>query len=129
MKGDFEILLFQFLNVFFFVFHLALIVFNLVGWAFRTVRKWHLASLAITAFSWFVLGIFFGWGYCFLTDWHYEIRERLGLIVDTPSYIHFLLKRLSLDYWSAQVTEILTGILFGTSLAMSIIYNLKDRKK
>lgn len=125
MNEEFEIFLLHFLNVFFFVFHFALIVFNLVGWAFQKTRKWHLASLMITAFSWFVLGIFYGWGYCFLTDWHYDIRYNLGLIVDASSYIHFLLKRLSLDFWSAQVTDIMTGVIFGSSLVLSLFFNFR----
>lgn len=123
MYENIEIFLLQFLNVFFFVFHFALIVFNLVGWAFRSTCKWHLASLSITAFSWFVLGIFYGWGYCFLTDWHYSIRSNLDLVVDASSYIHFLLKRLSMDFWTAQTTDILTGVLFGCAFLLSIYCN------
>jgi len=39
----------------------------------------HRASLLLTAFSWFVLGIWYGWGYCVCTDWHYMVlRDELG---------------------------------------------------
>ena len=72
------------LNVAFFVFHTAWIGFNCIGWAFQRTRRWHLATVAVTAFSWFVLGIRFGWGYCPFTDWHWHIRERLGY-QDPPS--------------------------------------------
>lgn len=129
MNEDLKIFLLHFLNAFFFVFHIALVVFNLVGWAFRKTRKWHLASLTITAFSWFVLGIFYGWGYCFLTDWHYEVRDSLGLIVDASSYIHFLLMRLNIDCWSSETTDVLTAVLFGCAVVLSVYFNFRDKHK
>ena len=42
------------LNVGFFVFHTAWIVFNCVGWAWRRTRRWHLATVSLTALSWSV---------------------------------------------------------------------------
>lgn len=118
---------YEILNVFFFVFHFALIVFNLFGWALKSLRKWHLAGLSLTAFSWFILGAFYGWGYCFLTDWHYQVRNELDLVVDANSYIHFLLKRFSIDFWPPETTELLTGILFGTALLLSLFFNFRDQ--
>ncbi|MGZ8511472.1 MAG: DUF2784 family protein, partial [Chitinophagaceae bacterium] len=59
---------YQFLNIFFFVFHTVFTLFNMVGWIFPRTRKLHLITLSITAFSWFVLGIWYGWGYCACTD-------------------------------------------------------------
>ena len=55
---------FQFLNIFFFVFHSVFTLFNITGWAFRKTRKWHLITMLLTAASWFILGIWYGWGYC-----------------------------------------------------------------
>lgn len=34
--------------------------------------------MLLTAASWFVLGIWYGWGYCPLTDWHWGLKEKLG---------------------------------------------------
>ena len=81
-------------NTFFFIFHIALILFNLFGWIPKRSRKWNLVALSVTAFSWFVLGIFYGFGYCFLTDWHWQIREKLGYSTDSNSYVHFLITEL-----------------------------------
>lgn len=119
----------EFLNVFFFVFHLALIFFNLTAWAFRKLRKWHLIAVGITAFSWIALGWFYGWGYCFLTDWHFDVRRELGLTVDSSSYIQFLINRLGIDLWSAEVTDILTAVGFGVVLFVSIFFNIRDYKR
>ena len=50
---------YQFLNIFFFVFHTAITLFNITGWLFHPTRKWNIVTLLLTAFSWFFLGIWF----------------------------------------------------------------------
>ena len=82
-------------NWFFIVFHTVLIIFNLFGWIFRNTRKLHLFTLAVTLFSWVVLGIWNGFGYCFLTDWHYDILRQLGKTNLPNSYIGFLVETFS----------------------------------
>ena len=57
---------YTFLNIFFFVFHTVFTLFNMGGWAFPKTRKLHLITLSLTAFSWFILGIWYGWGFCFV---------------------------------------------------------------
>ena len=68
------------LNLLFFVFHTAGMIFNLVGWAWRRTRPFHLLTIGLTAFSWFILGIWHGWGFCLCTQWHWEVRQRLGYL-------------------------------------------------
>ena len=85
----------QIINVLFFVFHTVLILFNLVGWCIPRLRKLHLLALLFTLGSWFVLGIWYGWGYCFLTDWHYQVLRQLGQTDLPDSYIAFLITKSS----------------------------------
>jgi len=120
---------YQFLNVFFFVFHTAFTLFNMVGWAFRSTRKWHLITVLLTAFSWFVLGIWYGWGYCFCTDWHWAVREKLGFTDESNSYIHFLIIKLTGINLSEKLVEYGTLIIFLLSLVLSALLNWKDRFK
>ncbi len=82
--------MYQFLNIFFFVFHTVWTLFNMTGWMFRPTRRLHLVTLTLTALSWFVLGIWYGWGYCLCTDWHWQVRRELGFRDESNSYIHFL---------------------------------------
>lgn len=117
------ITLYHILDVFFFVFHIALILFNLFGWIFKPLRKWNLITLAITAFSWVVLGIFFGFGYCFLTDWHWQIREKLGHANPYNSYIHFLVETVFGVRVSSTLVDWCTGIFFAAALTMSLSTN------
>ena len=87
--------LLAFADGFFVIFHTCLILFNLFGWYWPTLRKWHLWSISLTFASWIILGIWYGWGYCPLTDWHWEILQNRG-VTDLPqSYISYLLKRIT----------------------------------
>ena len=114
---------------FFFVFHIALILFNLFGWIFRPLRKWNLITLGLTAFSWIILGIFFGFGYCFLTDWHWQIRENLGYKNPYNSYIHFLIETLFRVHVSARLVDTGTAIFFLAAVILSVSTNLMSSKR
>jgi len=117
---------YQFLNIFFFVFHTLFTVFNVVGWIFPKTRKLHLITMSLTAFSWFILGIWYGWGYCFCTDWHWDVREKLGYHDRSNSYIHFLILKLTGVDLNENLVENITLILFIISFALSIWLNIKD---
>jgi hypothetical protein len=120
---------YQLLNIFFFVFHTLLTLFNITGWLFRTTRKWNLVTLLLTAFSWFVLGIWYGWGYCLCTDWHWRVREQLGYHDQQNSYIQFLLIKLTGINFNSNLVDNATLIIFLLSLTLSIWLNIRDRKK
>lgn len=122
-------ILYQVTDIFFFVFHISLIFFNLFGWIFKSLRRWNLLTLGLTAFSWFVLGIFYGFGYCFLTDWHWQVRERLGYVTDSNSYIHFLFTTLFPISISENVVDWLTAIFFFAALIMSVVSNVLTLQK
>ena len=117
---------YQFLNIFFFVFHTVFTVFNMVGWIFPKTRKLHLITISLTAFSWFVLGIWYGWGYCFCTDWHWDVREKLGYEDHSSSYIHFLILKLTGANLNPQLVENITLIVFLISFALSIWFNIRN---
>ena len=120
----------QFLNIFFFIFHTAFTVFNIVGWAFPNTRKLHLITILLTAFSWFVLGIWYGWGYCACTDWHWQARAALGY-KDLPddSYIHFLLLHLTGKDFNKQLVDTVTLSIFLLTAILSVWLNIRDRRK
>jgi hypothetical protein len=99
-------MIYKVLNYFFFFFHSSLILFNSFGWIFPRFRKWNLLTLLLTAFSWFVLGIWFGWGYCFCTDWHWMVRKHLGYHDTSNSYIHFLIQKLTGINFSEKLVNI-----------------------
>ncbi|MGB7393023.1 MAG: DUF2784 family protein [Pricia sp.] len=119
----------QLLSYFFYVFHTALILFNLVGWMHRKTRRWNLITLLATFGSWVVLGIWKGWGYCFLTDWHYDILRQLGERDMPSNYIAFLTQKLTGWLPDAMLVNSLTLGLALLALAFSLWVNLKSSKK
>jgi len=114
-----------FLNIFFFCFHTILILFNLFGWIFRKTRLANLVTLGCTALSWFLLGIWYGFGYCPSTDWHWRVRAGLGLEVDTRSYTAFLVNTLTGLHVNTVLVDRATMILFLLALAASLSINIR----
>lgn len=114
------------IDIFFTTFHTCLVLFNLFGWIWKRTRLINLVTILLTGGSWIVLGLFYGFGYCPLTDWHFNVLQRLGHANLPNSYISFLITRLtgleirqslvdSVTYW---------GLL--SSLAISVFLNIRD---
>ena len=83
------------MDIFFTVFHSILVLFNLLGWIWKKTRRLNLYCLLLTAGSWLILGIFYGLGYCPLTDWHFGILRKLGHTDLPDSYLGFLITRIT----------------------------------
>lgn len=116
----------RFLDYFFLIFHSLFTLFNLTGWIWKKTRKFHLATLAVTAASWFVLGIWYGWGYCFCTDWHWKVRDALGRPIGSESYIHFLILEITGISINPGLVDRVTMAGFAACGLASIIMNARD---
>lgn len=111
------------LDFFFIAFHSALILFNLFGWISKKTRKLNFITLLLTGASWFILGIFYGIGYCPLTDWHFRILERLGERDLPLSYIAYLLTRFTGIHFNEDLIDRITLWFFLTALLISFFMN------
>lgn len=67
------------------------ILVNVFGWAWSFIVRLQRLFLLLTFLSWFVAGAFYGWGYCVLTDWHWNIKEARGFTGLPDSFISYLL--------------------------------------
>ncbi len=115
-------------NCFFYTFHTILILFNLFGWLHARTRKLNLISLLATFGSWVLLGFWKGWGYCFLTDWHYQVLQSLGERGMPSSYIAFLVQKITgwlPDAWLVNTVTLGLALL---ALACSIWVNVRSKK-
>lgn len=121
--------MYYFLDLFFIVFHSVLILFNLFGWIWEKTRKLNLFTLSATAFFWIVAGIWYGFGYCPLTDWHWQVRRQLGYDDMPASYIKFLLDLLTGLDFSAKLVDWGTGIAFVIVYGLSIYVNIREIKR
>jgi len=121
--------LWHILDYFFIVFHSLVIIVNLFGWIWKKTRKLNLILLTLTGLSWGVLGIFYGMGYCPLTDWHFSVLHKLGEYGLPNSYIKYFLERLTGLSFDADLIDKVTLISFIVALVCSIVVNFVWVKK
>lgn len=110
----------------FVLFHSVLVLFNLTGWAWRHTRRLHLIVISLTLLSWFGLGLFFGWGYCPCTDWHWQVKTAMGETNLPHSYIKYYLDYLTGKDWNPALVDTLTLGATLSSFAMAVGLNLRD---
>jgi len=121
--------MYAFLDRFFFVFHGFIVVFILFGWTWRKTRAANLAVILLTAFSWTVLGIWYGFGYCFCTDWHYRVRMKIGYSDMPSSYVKFLLDSLLGTDINPELVDAFTLVLFICAFTASVYRNVITRPR
>jgi hypothetical protein len=115
------------LDIFFVVFHTSLIFFNLFGWIWKKTRLINLLTLSITGASWLFLGLIVGMlGYCPLTDWHFQILEKLGKIDLPVSYVKYLADRLTGLSFNADLVDSVTLWSFIAVFVISVTFNIKS---
>jgi hypothetical protein len=114
------------LDIFFTAFHSLLVLFNLFGWIWKKTRRLNLICILLTGASWLLLGIFYGLGYCPLTDWHFNVLRKLGYTDLPDSYLSFLFTRLTgLPIDQGLVNAVtLWGLVL--ALMISIFLNYRD---
>ncbi|MDE2764779.1 MAG: DUF2784 domain-containing protein [Gemmatimonadota bacterium] len=115
------------LDALFVALHALLVGFNLLGWAWRRTRRLHLITISATLLSWFGLGAVYGWGYCPLTDWHWDVKRALGETMLPASCVEYYLDRITGFDWSRATVD---ALVVGSALAALLLsagLNLRDR--
>ena len=115
--------MYHFLDILFYLLHLLLIGFNLSGWIWRSTRKLHLISLSLTLGSWVILGIWYGLGYCFLTDWQWDVKRRLGETDLPNSFVKYFMDDLFRSDFDAGMIDVITGLGLALPLLLSLYLN------
>ena len=119
----------QILDFFLFATHCSVIGFNLTGWIWKRTRRWHLVSVGLTLFSWLAMGFWYGLGYCFLTDWHWQIKRALGETDMPHSFLIYLFNdvmglRLETDFINNGA-----GFSLAVVILLSVALNFRDHRK
>lgn len=115
------------LDYLFFIFHSVLLLFNVFGWIIPKWRKANFVTLSLTAFSWIVLGIWYGLGYCPFTDWHWKVRQLLGYNDKSNSYIHFLIVKITGVNLSEIIVDNVTAIVFLLVFCISSYFQFQKK--
>jgi len=121
--------MYTFLDKFFFIFHSALIVFNLFGWIWKKTRVANLVVVLLTVFSWTILGIWYGFGFCPSTEWHWQVRMKLGHYDMPTSYTKFLVDSLTGLDVNEKLVDIFAVLFLALALFASVVTNVKDWRK
>ena len=117
-----------FLDILYTILHIVITLFNLVGWIFPKTRKLHLTTIALTFGSWFILGFWYGFGYCFLTDWHWDVKKKLGETNLPSSFIKYFADKITGKDISATLVNNVTLIVFIITIILTIYYNFFHKK-
>jgi ABC-type antimicrobial peptide transport system permease subunit len=108
------------------LFHLVVIGFNLFGWIWKP--RLHLILVLLTAGCWFILGIWFGWGYCPITDWQWQTKEKLGEQDLPNSFIKYYADKISGQSIDPSLIDTLTAVCFFIATIITVYVNFFSNK-
>ncbi len=116
------------LDVLLLVAHTVLVIFNLTGWVWRKTRRAHLVVISLTMASWFGLGIAYGWGYCPLTDWHWDVKRALGEQNLPASYVKYYVDQLTGGDVDGRTVDYIVAALGIGAFVASVVLNVRDAR-
>lgn len=122
----------QFLHVLLTVVHLAIIAFNLFGWIPKAIRKAHFISIVVTAVCWFLPGIWFGAGYCPVTDWQWKVKAQLGERNIPGNFVGYFAEKISGRDFDSGLVSTITAVCFAAAALLSVYVNFlyaRNRRK
>lgn len=109
--------------------HLLIIGFNLLGWIWPATRRLHLICILLTAGSWLLLGIWFGIGYCPITDWQWQVKEKLGEQDLPNSWIKYYADKISGQSVDAGLVNYVTAGAFAAAALLTVYFNFIHKKR
>lgn len=109
------------------ILHLIIIGFNLLGWVFKPTRKIHFWFAMLTLGCWTILGIWYGLGYCPITDWQWDIKTQLGEKNLPGSFIKYFADKLTGSSINSDLIDALTLGLFLVAIVCSIKFNFFNK--
>ena len=121
--------LYSSLDIFFAAFHSGLILFSLVGWVFRRTRPLHLLLTSLILGSWLVLGVWYGFGYCLCTEWHWSIKRKLGEVELPTSYVKYYFDALTRCDWNPALVDGSVCTLGFVTFGLSVWLNWREHKR
>ena len=106
--------------------HFIIIGFNLTGWIWPATRKWHFYLVMATAASWFLLGIWFGMGYCPITDWQWQVKRKLGETNLPSSFIKYYADKISGQNTDPDLVNNVTLFVFLAIIVITVVLKIRD---
>ncbi len=98
---------------------------NVFGWLARRTLRLNLITQLLTLFSWSIMGIGHGFGYCICTDWHWRVREAMGIHDQARTYVQLLVSNVTGWLPPVDLTSTITGLVFFSCLIASLVLNIR----
>jgi hypothetical protein len=111
------------LDVLLTIVHVVIICVNLFAWIWKKTRKLHFVLAMVTLASWFILGIWFGLGYCPVTDWQWEVKSKLGERNLPASFVEYYSEKITGYNFSTSFIDFVTLGSFLVAILMSVYLN------
>ncbi len=108
--------------------HLLIIGFNLFGWMWPATRRAHFICVLLTGASWFLLGIWFGIGYCPVTDWQWQVKEQLGEHDLPNSFIKYYADKINGKGFPPSFIDTITLVCFAVAAVLAVYFNFINKK-
>lgn len=110
------------------ILHLIIIGFNLLGWIYPSTRKIHFCFAMLTLSCWTILGIWYGLGYCPITDLQWDVKTQLGEQNLPGSFIKYFADKLTGASINSDLIDALTLGFFLFAIGCSIKLNFFNKK-
>jgi hypothetical protein len=98
--------------------HLTLICFFLFGWIWPQTRYVHVLIGVLILFSWTVLGMKYGFGYCLITDLQWRLKRYAGKSLHTEYYVKYILDKAGIEL-EGQCVNYISTLLFFSIMSLS----------
>ena len=118
-----------YLDILFNLIHLLIVFFNIIAPFVRPLRKASIFAQSLTIFSWLGLGIYYGIGYCPITDWHWQAKRRLGEYDLPSSYIKYIADYIFSIDSNPWLIDFLTGFIFLSAVSYNFYSYFYRHKK
>jgi hypothetical protein len=113
----------QVLDILLTIVHVSIIIFNVFGWIPKRTRRAHLVSILLTAASWFILGIWYGTGYCPFTEWQWKVKTQLGEKGLPSNFVEYYMEKIAGRDISSSFVNTLIVVCFCFATVMTIYVN------
>jgi hypothetical protein len=114
-------------NILFHVIHIGVITFFLIGWLWDKTLPAHFILAILILLSWCGLGIFYGFGYCLITDIQWKIKKRLGEKPHTEYYIKYMVDKVTGLDTNPKTVDAITTYTFFIILFISTVLILNRK--
>ena len=110
------------------ILHIFIIGFNLLAWLWKPTRRLHFWFAMATLGCWTILGIWFGLGYCPITDWQWNVKTQLGEQNLPASFIKYFVDKITGLNINSDLIDALTLLFFLAAIGCSVKLNFFSKK-